>query len=176
MDTKKPPINKKRLWLLLSSAWAILVLISSYNHVVKGIERSESAFGQHKEEVREMKFYACLEEQGTSYGELISRQGEKCENQVREICNSIFCNRDLIYKLCIRNSSEECRYLYAATSLEKFYSLEEEFSRVKEKFLFYIVSSYSRPLKISFLLLIFVPLIMLFLPRVFLMVSKWLRG
>ncbi|HEX5056816.1 MAG TPA: hypothetical protein VFX02_09995, partial [Gammaproteobacteria bacterium] len=121
-------------------------------------------------------FYACLGEHGSSYSKFISQHGEKCAKEVRESCNSIFCNKDLIYKLCIRSSSEECGYIYAATSIEKFYSLEGKIGRAKEKLLFYVASPYSRPLKISFLLLISAPLIMLFLPRVFFMVSKWLRG
>lgn len=127
--------------------------------------------------MKERKFYACLEENGTSYSKLISETSEKCENQVKEYCGKSFiCNRDLIYKLCVRTSSEECKYLYFASSLENIGSFEWKFERMKEEISFYLANHYSRPMKIGFVWLVSIPLAMLFLPRIFFSILKWLRN
>jgi len=114
---KLQDINRKRLWILLTVLWCIGVVVYFYEPIKKEMKYNRIGTGERAAALSKT-FDKCLLDNGTNYLDLEKNNLEKCESKKRwcnetKTTNSWWrCNpKGLSYMNCVRNSSEECKYI-----------------------------------------------------------------
>ncbi len=172
------PINKKRLWLLMTAIWIIIVSIYFYSPIKQGISDFEPFYNSHLKAKQRKSFLQCLKEHGTSYAELLRINEKRCSAQVSQTCSkqkSPFCSRELRMDICIHSSSDDCKHFYVINSIEQL-GKNSSFERTKEKLVFYLSKRYSRPLIHALILVLFVPILIWFSPSIAKKLYQWIRS
>jgi len=169
-------INRKRLWVLLTVLWCSGVVVYFYEPIKNEMQLNNNSSLSIKQFAKEATFNKCLLDNGTNYLDLAQKNSDRCKEQACKEATGLWlldCEAGLSYKLCMRNSSEECRHIYVHTNQKnsKYYDYERAEIKARSKYL-------SHKQERTALLLFFgVPLLFAIFPRIIsLLVSlkRWL--
>ena len=175
-------INRKRLWLLLTLVWCIIVLVLYGESIQSGYHKAIYAKAIQDQEKQEQEFDKCLAKNGTSRWALTSKYDKECRlyyYKVQTHCYGIWCVESIenseIYKSCIKSREPECRHVFFATHVPSdFEYYKYRWEKFWNETVFYLSRNYSDPFTTSITLILLIPALLAFIPRASKFLISWL--
>ena len=173
-------VNRKRLWLLLSTVWIVVIGAYYWEDVAQGYSASFVAKADIERGAQAVRFEECLIKNNMNWFSLKAKYGEKCQSSARETCDrigisiaSIGCEQ-WASEDCLKQSTV-CRSVYWATGEQIIERTQTaDFKETIERIAFYLREQFSVPLKTAVFLMFAFPILIGALPRFLSVLWKWL--